>query len=82
MTSFRRWVALAWLTALPGVASAQVAADSTVTTDRPFVPGGVYDKPYLTSLAGRTAIGGYAEAHTRWEQADGVRDGFGFELKR
>src|SRR5690606_17627356 len=57
---------------------AQQPADTT----RPFVEGGVYDKPYLTSLLGRTAVGGYAEAHARWEQVDGVRDGLGFELTR
>ncbi len=51
-------------------------------TARPFVRGGVYDKPYLTRLAGRTAIGGYAEAHARYERVDGVRDEAGFEAKR
>ena len=48
----------------------------------PFVAGGVYDKPYLTNLLGRTALGGYAETHARWEQVDGVRDRLGFELRR
>ncbi|MFN2397778.1 MAG: hypothetical protein ABR543_03890 [Gemmatimonadaceae bacterium] len=50
--------------------------------ERPFVRGGVYDKPYLTRLAGRTAIGGYAEAHARYERVDGLRDEAGFEAKR
>ncbi|MEX2584085.1 MAG: hypothetical protein WD766_12465 [Gemmatimonadota bacterium] len=62
-------------------ASAQEVAD-TAQAPQPFVAGGVYDKPYLTSLLGRTAIGGYAEAHSRWEQTDGIRDGLGFELRR
>jgi hypothetical protein len=52
------------------------------TTERPFVRGGVYDKPYQTQLFGRTAIGGYAEAHARWVRADGVREESGFEMKR
>ncbi|HUQ83328.1 MAG TPA: hypothetical protein VM076_19395 [Gemmatimonadaceae bacterium] len=52
------------------------------TVDRPFVRGGVYDKPYLTRLGGRTTIGGYAEAHARWERVDGRRDEAGFEAKR
>lgn len=58
--------------------------DTTVrdTADRPFVRGGVYDKPYLTRLGGRTTIGGYAEAHARWERVDGRRDEAGFEAKR
>src|SRR5215207_8698567 len=49
---------------------------------RPFVRGGVYDKPYLTRLAGRAAIGGYAEAHARYQRVDGLRDDTGFEAKR
>jgi hypothetical protein len=51
-------------------------------TTRPFVRGGVYDKPYLTTLPGRTAIGGYAEAHARWHQVDGVTEEAGFVAKR
>lgn len=57
-------------------------ADTTGAETRPFVEGGVYDRPFLTNLPGRTAIGGYAEAHARWEQADGVRERLGFELRR
>jgi hypothetical protein len=53
-----------------------------VDTLRPFVRGGVYDKPYQTRLLGRTAIGGYAEAHARFERADGVTEEAGFEAKR
>jgi hypothetical protein len=56
------------------------AADTTTT--RPFVRGGVFDKPYLTRLAGRAAIGGYAEAHARYQRVDGQRDDTGFEAKR
>lgn len=55
--------------------------DST-TADRPFVRGGVYDKPFMTRLLGRTAIGGYAEAHARWQRVEGLRDEAGFEAKR
>ena len=52
------------------------------TIDRPLVRGGVYDKPFMTRLGGRTAIGGYAEVHARYERVDGVRDESGFEAKR
>ena len=55
-----------------------VRADTT----RPFVRGGMYDKPFQTRLLGRTAIGGYAEAHARWEEVEGLRDEAGFEAKR
>ena len=52
------------------------------TTGRPFVRGGVYDKPYQNRLFGRTAIGGYAEAHARWQEVEGLKDDAGFEAKR
>src|SRR5690606_29646046 len=61
---------------------ASKAQQDTTRTERPFVRGGVYDKPFLTHLGGRTAIGGYAEAHARWEQVEGLRDEAGFEAKR
>jgi hypothetical protein len=54
----------------------------TDTTQRPFVRGGIYDKPSQTRLFGRTAIGGYAEAHARWEEVEGLKDDAGFEAKR
>jgi hypothetical protein len=52
------------------------------TAQRPFVRGGAYDKPFMTRLGGRTAIGGYAEAQARYQQVDGVPDDVGFEAKR
>jgi hypothetical protein len=64
-------------------AGAQVAQDTvTADTARAFVEGGVYDKPYLTRLQGRTAIGGYAEAQARWVRNDGIIGEGGFQLKR
>ena len=79
-----RWICgLAALSMLAAPASAQEEKrDTTRTTGRPFVEGGAFDKPYMTRLFGRTAIGGYAEAHARWEQADGVTEEAGFDLKR
>jgi len=65
----------------PRPADAQQPADSAAG-ERPFVEGGAYDKPYLFSLPGRTAIGGYAEAHAAWHRADGVTEEGGFELRR
>ncbi|MEX2572353.1 MAG: hypothetical protein WD737_13725, partial [Gemmatimonadota bacterium] len=72
-------VATALLAAVP--ASGQEPPD-TIPEERPFVAGGIYDKPYLTRLLGRTVIGGYGEVHARWERADGIREERGFELKR
>lgn len=63
-------------------ASAQQRDSTRADTLRPFVPGGVYDKPYQTRLLGRTAIGGYAEAHVRWQKTDGLKGEAGFEAKR
>lgn len=68
--------------ALPGDAQQRDTARTPADTLRPFVRGGVYDKPYQTRLLGRAAIGGYAEAHARWEQTDGLTDDAGFEAKR
>jgi hypothetical protein len=75
--------ALSLLTLLAGTATAQ-RADSgrTADTTRPFVPGGMYDKPFQGRLLGRTAIGGYAEAHARFEKVDGQRETAGFDAKR
>ena len=51
-------------------------------TGRPFIRGGAYDKPFQTRLLGRTVIGGYAEAHVRYQRVDGVNDDSGIEAKR
>jgi len=63
-------------------ARAQVDTLKRDSVARPFVRGGTFDKPYLANLMGRTAIGGYAEAHARWEQVDGLTDEATFEAKR
>ena len=64
------------------VMSSSTFAQQPDTTNRPFVRGGVYDKPYQTRLFGRTALGGYAEAHARWQEVEGLKDDAGFEAKR
>ena len=83
--TLRRVVAACVCAAALGTASPALGQRDTTardTLDRPFVRGGVYDKPYLARLGGRTTIGGYAEAHARWERVDGQRDEAGFEAKR
>jgi len=74
------FVALAALVAAS--AGAQVDTTRRDSVARELVRGGIYDKPYLTSLMGRTAIGGYAEAHARWQQVEGLTDEATFEAKR
>ncbi|MBI4420362.1 MAG: hypothetical protein HY560_06010 [Gemmatimonadetes bacterium] len=74
---------LVCLAVLGGLRSLQ-AQDTTQAQPpkRPFVEGGQYDRPYLTRLLGRTALGGYAEAHARWERSDGAAEEAGFSAKR
>jgi DNA mismatch repair protein MutS len=74
--------ALCILCVLYGEIFAQQTDTVADSARRPFVRGGVYDKPYQTRLFGRTAIGGYAEAHARWEEVEGLKDDAGFEAKR
>lgn len=85
----RRGAAVALCVSLVlGAASAATAqdpdpAETGDTLDvRPFVPGGIYDKPYLTTLLGRTALGGYAEAVAQWHRVDGITEEAGFEARR
>jgi hypothetical protein len=63
-------------------AHAQQRDSVRADTTRPFVRGGIYDKPFQTRLFGRTALGGYAEAHARYERVEGLKDEAGFEAKR
>lgn len=78
----RRTVAVAALAMLSSALGAQQPDSTRADTARPFVRGGMYDKPFQTRLLGRTAIGGYAEAHARWQEVEGLRDEAGFEAKR
>ena len=61
---------------------AGAGAGEAADTARPFVQGGVYDRPYLGRLLGRTAIGGYGEAHARYERVDGATEEAGFVARR
>jgi hypothetical protein len=67
---------------LPSYAQQRDTTRAAPDTTRAFVRGGMYDKPFLTRLGGRTTIGGYAEAHARWERVEGATDHAGFEAKR
>ena len=82
VTLRRAGLALAAATAVATSAAAQQRDTASDSTRRPFVRGGVYDKPFQTRLLGRTAIGGYAEAHARWEEVDGITEDAGFLAKR
>lgn len=71
-----------WCCLLLGALARPVAAQDTAQAGRPFVEGGVYDRPYLTRLLGRTAVGGYGEAHARWLRTDGATEEMGFQIRR
>jgi hypothetical protein len=65
-------------------ASANLCAQ-TATSDsvpNPFQRGGIYDRPYILNLGGKTAIGGYADFNSDYVRADGVAEGFSFEQRR
>ena len=49
--------------------------------DTAMVQGGIYQRPFIAS-AGRTAIGGYAEANGSYLVTDGVGEGWSMELRR
>jgi len=55
--------------------------DTTVTR-RPFVSGGIYDKPFITRLGGKTTIGGYLDVLGAFRREAGVSKGWSFEARR
>ena len=50
--------------------------------DRPFVPGGIYDKPFMLQVGQGARFGGYADAQYRYERADGFLAEQSFILER
>lgn len=52
------------------------------TAQKPFVKGGIYDKPYLIRPSARLAVGGYAEMLVRSNYDAGVHEGYSFEARR
>ncbi len=58
--------------------------DSSDTSRRgePLVSGGYSDKPFITRLGGRTAVGGYAEAEFRYEREGGITEEVTFVPRR
>lgn len=52
------------------------------TVQKPFVKGGIYDKPYLLRPSTRLAVGGYAEMLVRSDYEAGIHEGYSFEARR
>jgi hypothetical protein len=78
----RPWILGTAALLVAGRTMAQDTAQAQRPRERPFVEGGQYDRPYLAHLLGRTAVGGYAEAHARYERVDGVTEEAGFAARR
>jgi hypothetical protein len=77
-----RAIAIGLLALVAVTAPAQERDTTRADTTRPFVRGGIHDKPFLDRLSGRIAIGGYAEVHLRYERVDGVQEESGIVPKR
>ena len=71
------------LLALVGIAApVSMSTTAAESGDRPFVAGGITDKPFMKTSLSRTSIGGYAESLWRWEREDGITEEITFEMKR
>ncbi len=64
----------------PAVAQSDSLTTSQERTERPFVPGGIYDKPFIVRT-GRANLGGYVDVQARYGREDGVGE-FSFLLER
>lgn len=64
------------------VSYSQESSDTLLPPARPFVRGGVYDKPFVSNLFGKTALGGYMEAVWKFERARGITEELTFEARR
>jgi len=62
--------------------SALLAQDTAAVKPRPFVAGGIYDKPFITRLGSKTTIGGYMDVLGSFHREDGVNEGWSFEARR
>lgn len=66
---------------LTTVAPAQ-EPDTARPFPRPLVAGGIYDKPFIARLGGKTTIGGYMDVVGSFAREMGVNEGWSFEARR
>lgn len=64
------------------LSSSLLFSQTDTTQQRPFVAGGYYDKPFVTRLLGRTALGGYIEAVWKFERVQGITEEVSFDARR
>jgi hypothetical protein len=81
MNSLSKALLVPLVLALSVFAPTAAAAAGQDVSDRPFVSGGITDKPFMGNV-GRTAIGGYTETHFRWEREAGLTEEMTFDMKR
>jgi len=74
-SGFKRAGLLCALIVSFGAAPVLAQADSTTAQE------GIYDRPFIGSLAS-TSIGGYVEGNTNYHVEDGVSEGLSMELRR
>lgn len=68
---------------LVGTPAVECFADEVSTrSERSFVKGGIYDKPYITRSDKGTVFGGYAETAFRFERVEGIKDELTFSVER
>ena len=48
----------------------------------PLVQGGIYDKPFITRLGGKTVVGGYMDVTGMFARHMGINEGWSFEARR
>ncbi|MBI4417603.1 MAG: hypothetical protein HY563_02425 [Ignavibacteriales bacterium] len=58
------------------------AQDTVKVQPKPLVSGGIYDKPFMTRLGGRTVIGGYMDVMGAFMRTAGINEGWSFEARR
>ena len=67
------------------VIATTIGSDAVLAQEErePLVKGGIGDKPFINRTGtGSTLIGGYTEAHFRYERQDGLTEEITFEAKR
>ena len=58
-----------------------IPATVVAQVDSTLAQGGIYDRPFIGSVAA-TSAGGYVEGNTNWFSEEGVSEGFSMELRR
>ncbi|MEP0822641.1 MAG: hypothetical protein HRF44_07310 [Ignavibacterium sp.] len=58
------------------------AQDTAFVRPKALVAGGIYDKPFITRLGGRTVIGGYMDVTGAFARTAGINEGWSFEARR